>query len=51
MRYAFRTLLASPGFTATAVICLALGIGATSAMFSLVNAVCCAPFAIATPNV
>ncbi len=37
VRYAFRRLLARPAFTATAVASLALGIGANSAMFTLVN--------------
>src|SRR5262249_32619425 len=43
LKYAFRTMLKTRGFTAVAVVTLGLGIGATSAVFSLIQGVLLTP--------
>src|SRR5690348_4001940 len=50
IRYAMRQFVHAPGFTATAVLTLALGIGATTAIFTLVHAVLLKSLPVAKPS-
>jgi predicted permease len=50
LRFAFRSLRQSPGFAATAILTLALGVGANTAVFSVMNAVLLKSLPVADPG-
>ncbi len=50
VRYSFRTLVKNPGFASVAVISLALGIGANTTIFTLINAVFLNPLPVERPS-
>ena len=50
VRYSIRAFTKSPGFAAIAIITLALGIGANTAIFSVINAAFFAPYGVRAPE-
>src|SRR2546422_7205235 len=50
LRFGFRRLIKTPGFALIAILSLALGIGANTAVFSLVNLILFRPLPVANPQ-
>src|SRR5512141_1869551 len=50
LRFAFRQVRKAPGFTLTVVLTLALGIGATTAIFSLIEGILLRPLPFSNPD-
>src|SRR5262245_21583091 len=50
LRYGLRLLVRTPGFTMTAILALALGVGANTSIFGLVNAIFFRPLPVEEPS-